>query len=191
MSFVQDRNLESYVKYYDMLTPEECSKTVAQLDDLEWEQHKFYLAKDDSLYSNINEPLISNGEFEMKSAIMLKIWDCIKKYVVDDQKYSTWFTGWSGYSLPRFNKYPVGSEMMVHCDHIQSLFDGQRKGVPILTVLGALNNDYEGGELVMWQDTVINLRAGSVMIFPSNFMYPHEVKLVTKGTRYSFVSWVW
>jgi predicted 2-oxoglutarate/Fe(II)-dependent dioxygenase YbiX len=71
------------------------------------------------------------------------------------------------------------------------MFDGSRKGVPVLTVLGALNDDYEGGELVMWNDTQIELTAGKIMIFPSNFLYPHEVKIVKEGIRYSFVSWVW
>mgnify|MGYP001213588018 CR=1 FL=1 len=33
------------------------------------------------------------------------------------------------------------------------------------------------------------LKKGDVVIFPSNFMYPHRVEKVTKGTRYSFVTW--
>ena len=81
--------------------------------------------------------------------------------------------------------------MALHCDHIHSMFDGNRKGVPILSILGSLNNDYEGGELVFWRDKVVELKAGEIMIFPSNFLYPHEVRMVTKGTRYSFVSWSW
>ena len=42
----------------------------------------------------------------------------------------------------------------------------------------------------MW-DTVIDIPPGAVLIFPSNFMYPHKVEPVTKGTRYSYVSWVY
>jgi predicted 2-oxoglutarate/Fe(II)-dependent dioxygenase YbiX len=71
------------------------------------------------------------------------------------------------------------------------MFDGERKGIPTLSILGALNDDYEGGELVFWESEKIELKAGSIMIFPSNFMYPHRVDTVTKGTRYSYVSWVW
>lgn len=36
--------------------------------------------------------------------------------------------------------------MRKHYDHIHSIFDGQRKGIPVLSMLGILNNDYEGGE---------------------------------------------
>ena len=35
----------------------------------------------------------------------------------------------------------------------------------------------------------IKLKTGDILMFPSNFMYPHEVTECTKGTRYSFVSW--
>jgi predicted 2-oxoglutarate/Fe(II)-dependent dioxygenase YbiX len=71
------------------------------------------------------------------------------------------------------------------------LFDGERKGVPILTVLGLLNDDFEGGDFLMFDDKKLNLSAGDIVIFPSNFMYPHSVTTVTKGTRYSFVAWGW
>jgi predicted 2-oxoglutarate/Fe(II)-dependent dioxygenase YbiX len=71
------------------------------------------------------------------------------------------------------------------------MFDGNRKGIPTLSILGAINDDYEGGELIFWESEKIVLKAGSIMIFPSNFMYPHKVLPVTKGTRYSYVSWAW
>ena len=70
------------------------------------------------------------------------------------------------------------------------MFDGERKGIPILSVLGVLNDDYEGGEFVLI-DEKINLSKGDIIVFPSNFMYPHKVEPVTKGTRYSYISWIW
>ena len=91
----------------------------------------------------------------------------------------------------RFNRYDIGTEMRDHCDHIQSIFDGERKGVPILTVLGLLNDEFQGGEFVMWCDKKIELKTGDLVIFPSNFLYPHRVEPIIKGRRYSFVSWVW
>ena len=78
--------------------------------------------------------------------------------------------------------------MRKHYDHIRSLFDGERKGIPVLSILGVLNDDYEGGEFLV-NDRDFNLKQGDIILFPSCFMYPHEVKEVTKGTRYSFISW--
>jgi len=37
----------------------------------------------------------------------------------------------------------------------------------------------------------IKLLKGDLLIFPSIFLYPHKVEPVKKGTRYSFISWVY
>jgi len=58
-----------------------------------------------------------------------------------------------------------------------------------------LNNDYEGGNLCFrnpdgsgeWE---VEVKPNRMIIWPSNFLYPHTVKPVTKGTRYSIVSWI-
>jgi Rps23 Pro-64 3,4-dihydroxylase Tpa1-like proline 4-hydroxylase len=57
-----------------------------------------------------------------------------------------------------------------------------------------LNNDYEGGNLCFrnpdgsgeWE---VEVKPGRMIIWPSNFLYPHTVKPVTKGKRYSVVAW--
>ena len=79
--------------------------------------------------------------------------------------------------------------MDLHWDSIYSMFDGKIKGVPVLSILGCLNDNYEGGSLIFIENTKINLKAGDIMVFPSTFMYPHRVEAITKGVRYSFVSW--
>ena len=78
--------------------------------------------------------------------------------------------------------------MREHYDHIHSLFDGKIKGVPILSIVGLLNDNYEGGQFMMRGEEV-KLTRGDILVFPSNFMYPHQVKDITKGIRFSFVSW--
>jgi hypothetical protein len=53
-----------------------------------------------------------------------------------------------------------------------------------------LNDDFEGGEFSFFNGKVIyKLKKGDALMFPSNFMYPHEVKTVTLGTRYSVITW--
>ena len=99
--------------------------------------------------------------------------------------------GLNGYSIIKFIRYNEGHQMAEHCDHISSLFDGKIKGIPMLSLVGQLNEDFEGGEFVMWGDKVIEFEAGDLIIFPSNFVYPHRVEPVTKGARYSYVSWAY
>jgi hypothetical protein len=61
----------------------------------------------------------------------------------------------------------------------------------ILSCSIQLNDDYEGGEFAFFnEEMLIRSGKGSVIMFPSNFMYPHEVMPVTKGTRYSIVTWL-
>jgi len=64
-----------------------------------------------------------------------------------------------------------------------------------LSIIFLLNDDYEGGELIFKSIDLqtdihtVEVKKNRAVLFPSNFMYPHTVKPVTKGTRYSIVSW--
>ena len=78
--------------------------------------------------------------------------------------------------------------MSVHCDTIHHSH-GQEYGYPQVSALLFLNDDYVGGEFVV-SGRIYNTKKGSAILFPSNFMYPHEVKTVMEGTRYSIVSWL-
>ena len=52
------------------------------------------------------------------------------------------------------------------------------------------DDDFDGGEFSFFnQEKIINPLKGSAIMFPSNFMFPHEVLPVTKGIRYSMITW--
>ena len=60
----------------------------------------------------------------------------------------------------------------------------------VLSVLLYLNDDYEGGDIEFKHSGVkIKPKAGSILFFPSNFLYVHEVHPVTKGPRYALPNW--
>jgi predicted 2-oxoglutarate/Fe(II)-dependent dioxygenase YbiX len=187
------RNLANYLKVYEgFIEPEVCNAAVKNLDAAEWTMHEFYDASTGTSHSYDHELSVSHQEIPEKDLINKKVWEALQKYVVEDMKdMHEWFCGWNGYSLVRFNRYDPTTQMKLHCDHIHTLFEGERKGVPTLTVLGGLNDDYTGGEFVMWDSEVIKLPAGAVAVFPSNFLYPHEIRPVKSGVRYSYVSWAW
>jgi len=88
----------------------------------------------------------------------------------------------------RLNKYNKNSNMAVHIDHIFDIFDGKEKGIPVLSILGLLNDNFKGGQFEICNQ-IVNLKQGDIIIFPSNFMFPHQVKTITKGIRYSFITW--
>lgn len=187
------QNLTDYVKVYENHIPAElCKSACKNLAKINWKKHEFYSQKEDEFFSNDNELSVSHEHIPEKEEINKQVWFALERYILKDfASFDDWFGGWNGYTNIRFNRYDETTQMKLHCDHIHSMFDGQRKGVPTLTVLGALNDDYKGGELVMFGDQRIQLPAGSVVVFPSNFMYPHEVKPVKSGVRFSYVSWAW
>lgn len=190
------KNLSDYVKHIPFfLSKEICNTTIEELNKLDsssWNQHTFYdpLSKDSVALSGDQELSISHSkEISTKEIIMKKIWNEIHAYI-NNLNFS-WYGGWSGYSEIRFNKYFENNKMTEHCDHVSSIFDGEIKGIPILSVLGLLNDNYTGGEFIMFENEEIKLKQGDLLIFPSIFLYPHKVEPIKKGTRYSFISWVW
>ena len=95
------------------------------------------------------------------------------------------------FSPLRFNRYEPGQIMRQHHDHIHSIFDGEKKGVPVLSFILNFNDDYEGADLFFWEDTLVPLGKGDIIMFPSNWLFPHGVTEAKKGKRYSGVCWGW
>jgi predicted 2-oxoglutarate/Fe(II)-dependent dioxygenase YbiX len=93
------------------------------------------------------------------------------------------------FSPIRFNRYQKSQTMRKHCDHIRDLFEGEIRGIPILSIIINFNDDYKGGDLIFWDDYKVNLGEGDIVIFPSLFLFPHRVEEVTENIRYSGVSW--
>jgi len=93
------------------------------------------------------------------------------------------------FSPVRFNRYQKGQTMRIHCDHIKTLFEGEVKGIPVLSIIINFNDDYQGGDLIFWDDYKVDLGEGDVVVFPSLFLFPHRVEEVTENIRYSGVAW--
>jgi predicted 2-oxoglutarate/Fe(II)-dependent dioxygenase YbiX len=86
----------------------------------------------------------------------------------------------SGYELLRYK------ENQFYTQHTDSFKDRPRA----VSCSFALNDDYEGGEFAFFdRELVYKLKKGSCIMFPSNFMYPHEIMPVTNGVRYSIITW--
>ena len=193
-----NRNIEHYFYHKaNFLDEKFCKNSINVLKEDVWEKHNWSTSAGlITQPSGNNEPEIINMHHitsedteEINKFIVEKLRSTLLHYV-ESFKFD-WFGGWEGYSAMKFIRYSPGQTMTNHCDHIHSIFDGERRGVPILSVIGLLNDDYEGGELIMFEDKKIDTKKGDLLIFPSNFLYPHKVVPVTKGVRYSYTSWVW
>lgn len=185
--------LTDYVGIYpNWVNHKLCKSACANLSKNNWEKHHYFnpISKEHLTFED--DLLISYEKIPEKEEIQYRLWLVIHQYVMKDMVFcEKWFNGWSEQSSVRFNRYDKNTLMRIHCDHIHTLFDGKRRGIPILSALAVLNDNYTGGEFVMFGDQQVHLPTGSVIVFPSNFLFPHEVKPIKKGVRYSCVSWAW
>jgi hypothetical protein len=168
-----------------------CEKIIKEIEQSRWRQHTFndYINDKNVNRSGDDELDVCFDWTNSKRELMDITNQTIRKYV--GELNFSWFDRFKDHTEIRFNRYTKNKKMAEHCDHIHSMFDGEAKGIPTLSVVGMLNEDYEGGEFIMFENKQIELKTGDIMIFPSIFLYPHRVDPVTKGTRHSFVSWVW
>ena len=84
-------------------------------------------------------------------------------------------------------KYEVGG---FYKSHVDSGFKTPRT----LSFIYLVNDDYEGGELIFnlpQNNEIIKIppKKDILLIWPSNFLYPHKVEPVIKGVKFSVVSW--
>jgi predicted 2-oxoglutarate/Fe(II)-dependent dioxygenase YbiX len=76
-------------------------------------------------------------------------------------------------------------------DHYDAHYDGGPATRRWISAIIYLNEDYEGGHLEFVHYGVkIKPKAGSLLIFPSNYAYSHIAHKVTSGTKYAIVTWL-
>jgi hypothetical protein len=195
------QQLKDYIQVFDSnyFPKKKCNQIIKALDPKKSKLHTFYKPLDDTKFETGDDPeswYLKDGKIGDDTATHVKdvYFKIIFNYVSELNKDGMyWFIKWNGYSFPKFIKYTEGTGMVTHCDHIHDLFvEGKvPRGIPFLSLITALNEDYEGGELVLCEKFNYKLKTGQTIVFPSNFLYPHEIKKVTKGHRYSMVSWVY
>ena len=133
---------------------------------------------------------IYNIELDFNKFILQKISKVMFEYI-DSLKFE-WYNHINAITNLKFLKYSPGQTMQKHCDHIHELFDGTKKGIPVFTIIGLLNDDYEGGEVhFIKRKCRIKNKKGHALIHPGRITHYHEGLPVTKGTKYICVSFVY
>jgi len=181
------QQLSDYIFFYpDVLDSKTCDWIINRYETTaEWKDSTFSTA-----YNNTGDSKVSMQEYWIgKPSPYYKEIKEGFDYCVDD--YTSVHTNIKSidYTDFRINRYREGGFMQSHIDNIHHSH-GQKQGYPHLTSLLFLNDDYEGGEFVLCGDKYIEKIQGSAIVFPSNFMYPHEVKQVISGNRYSIMTWI-
>lgn len=188
-----DAKLKDFIFVADNIIPNKvCDHVIKIIENEIWVKHQ-WVDKNSNRYSEKTKELsIYKGCQETQEILTPYINETGQRYI-DAYHYPgdkmTQIV--DRFSTIRFNRYFPGEIMRQHYDHIHSIFDGEAKGIPVLSIILNLNDNYSGGELYFWEDYNIKLKKGDIVMFPSVFLYPHGVKEVTDGVRYSGVSWAW
>jgi len=126
----------------------------------------------------------SFGEKIVSNAVQEKIFHCVNHYKknnsIDIEKISQ-------LDLLRYDANEHKAGYNFHKDF------GSKVTERHLSISICLNNEYEGGEFVFdipGGHYTVPQNVGDAVIFPSNFMFPHQVNKVIKGTRYALIGWV-
>ena len=181
-----------YIFVTNVIPPEVRDGVLKEIKSKAWKKHTWYEYANNSYDSKDTKELdVLSTTQELHDTLAPFVFESLQQYMLkyaeqEDERIKGFV---KTFTPIRFNRYPTGTIMRQHYDHIHSIFDGQHKGIPILSMLGVLNDDYEGGEFLFFDSYEVPLKAGDIMVFPSNFIYPHKVQEVTKGERYTFVSW--
>ena len=190
----QHSNLSDFIFIEKSIPDLICDHILEELESNHWEKHQWgsITGKLSEKEETSKEPDVTYSK-PLDSILNSFVLQTAKKYQQMHSDKSCKNTSKFIFSLSeiRFNRYHVDQKMDMHFDHIKSLFDGSNPGIPALSFVGALNDNYEGGELVFWKDYSIKLKKGEVLCFPSNFLYQHRVNPILNGVRDTFVCWAW
>ena len=191
--------LDSYIKVYDdVLGVEQISSIIKWSNKLKFKSggvsDKQIVNKnirDVELYDIHDVSNESHTRVHWRNYLTALIVNLIKndyeKNLIATPNDGTGFTGIGELSLLKYGK---GGHYNFHIDQFT-------QAPRILSIIILLNDDYIGGELVFCDNLTkkeikkIKNKSGKVIIWPSCFMFPHQIKEITEGTRYSIVAWAY
>lgn len=181
--------LDAYIFTLDNVVPEElCDRILEEYRDCGlWVPSKVGEGDIDNKIRNCDIINISEGpviekNFDIRKKLDEDFYLCASNAINEYRKLFPEVASDidTGYNLLRYNE---GQFYVQHTDS----FKQQQRSVSCSFLL---NDDYVGGEFAFFdREIMIKGAKGSIVMFPSNFMFPHEVMPVISGTRYSIITW--
>ena len=184
MGQMKDLIMEKYIGYYEEVVPHAlCDDLINYGFNFKPSTYSSHKGRTETSEERVrmDEVWIKNGNLYY-NAVKAAFEYAIKKYSEAHPLFAV-----QHITDFRINRYVEDGFMSSHVDNIHHSH-GQQYGYPQVSILLFLNDDYKGGEFVVANKWYYPTR-GSAIVFPSNFMFPHEVKKVTKGIRWSVLAW--
>ena len=179
--------MKEYILEVRKIIPKFLCKKIITYFDNEYEDAGTLGGTDKNIRNCLTRTLLDPKSFGKKlctAATQEKIYECVQHY---KQHHEIDITKISQLDLLKYqtNKHDAGYKF--HTDF------GLKVQERHLSISICLNNEYSGGEFVFNLPTgkhVVPQNEGDAVIFPSNFMFSHQVNKVSEGTRYALIGWV-
>jgi len=184
--------LENYIKLFENVIPDETLKNLLRICK---ESKHFREAEVGGTNPVVNKNIRKTFNWGLRNTSAKTLteahWANFLHFIFNDsiRRYGQAINADVSYQVNDIQilKYNVGGYYKFHVDHAQDL-------PRTFSCILFLNDDYEGGDLIFRfpgfnGEYKINKKKNSLIVWPSNFLFPHSVTPVTKGERYSVVSW--
>ena len=180
------RSLADCIKVYENVVPLElCDAIIAEYEAAtDWVPARVKATQElDASERDVDTILMTNPHNTFQRAELDKaVFQCaetaLKLYIAEHPTLAVEKD--SGYELLR---YKTGQAYKPHVDAF-------KEAPRIVSCSFQLNDGYEGGEWGFFDNQyLVTPPKGAVVMFPSNFVFPHQINTVTAGTRYSIVTW--
>ena len=180
--------MKEWIGYYKNIVSDKLCDNIMN-DDFEWKPST-YSTHGGKNKNSSHRVVMDETYIKTHDRYFKELSDCVEKVIENYKQIHSYMKYYNPKRITDFrvNRYGTGGFMSEHADNIHHSH-GQQYGYPSASCLFFLNDDYEGGEIVI-ADTMYKPEKGSAIIFPSNFMFPHYVNKVTKGERYSIITWL-
>lgn len=182
--------LEDYIHIFDDILPESFCEDILNeyVNSKDWTNALVGSGITDQNIRNCDQIMISDSQIIQQNEFKRRTIDNqIHEYLISAvEKYKEFHPKLdhqidTGYQLLRYK------ENQFYTQHTDSFRQEQRS----VSCSIQLNENYDGGEFAFFdREIMIRTKTGSIIMFPSNFMYPHEIMPVIKGTRYSIITWL-
>ena len=189
--------IKNFIKIYDDVLPLTAIATLVKWGSKASFQDAGIISSDEGCINGVQKNVRNTKAISLnnKSSSLTNVHYCmlvgrtcmdgIQKYVKDLNIHDFQVNGINDIQLL---KYETGGFYTWHIDHAGEIIPRT------MSCILFLNDDYKGGELIFRDpngenEMAIKPKSSRLIIWPSSFMYPHTVKPVTEGTRYSVVAW--
>lgn len=190
-------NLKDFIRIENIIPADFCDELVKEIaNSPDWNKHSYHpgFARPTATHFPPTEFEFLDAEEKLSLRLMPYVEKAMRSYnkFINDNNSFPGYDAETGVTICtpiRFNRCKIHTLVETHHDHIHELFGKGNKSIPSVSVVGLLNEEFTGGEFVLFKDMDMKLKKGDVILFPSNYLYPHRVDKVKSGVRYSFVTW--